>query len=75
MALLPISRDGYTGPYLEQLLVRIYMMSGEKQKALDHLEPLIKIPYFLSPGWLRIDPTYATLRGEPRYQRLVSGGA
>jgi eukaryotic-like serine/threonine-protein kinase len=75
IALLPMSKDGYTGPYIEHLLVRIYMIAGEKQKALDHLEPLLAMPYHLSPGWLRIDPTFAPLKGEPRFQRLVSGGS
>jgi tetratricopeptide (TPR) repeat protein len=70
--LLPISRDGFTGPYIEHLLVRIYMLAGEKEKALDHLEPLLELPYHLSPGWLRIDPTFAPLRGEPRFQKMVS---
>ena len=30
---------------------------GEPEKALEQLEPLLKIPYYLSPGWLKIDPT------------------
>jgi hypothetical protein len=29
--------------------------------------------YRLSPGWLRIDPTFAPLRGNPRFQRLAAG--
>jgi len=70
--LLPISKDGYTGPYLQHLLVRIYILTGEKQKALDHLEPLLKVPYHLSPGWLRVDPEFTSLKGEPRYQKLVA---
>jgi eukaryotic-like serine/threonine-protein kinase len=72
-ALLPISKDGFTGPYIQQLLVRIYMLAGEKEKALDHLEPLLKVPYHLSPGWLRIDPTFAPLKNEPRFQKMVAG--
>jgi len=71
-ALLPISKDGFTGPYIQQLLVRIYMLTGEKEKALDHLEPLLTVPYHLSPGWLRIDPTFAPLKNEPRFQKMVA---
>ena len=29
LALLPASGDGYTGPYLEHLLARIYILAGE----------------------------------------------
>ena len=71
MALVPISRDAYNGPYIQHRLVRIYLLVGEPEKALDQLEPLLKMPYYLSPGWLRIDPTFAPLKGNPRFERLV----
>jgi tetratricopeptide (TPR) repeat protein len=72
VALLPVSRDALAGPYLQHQLVRIYLLCGEPEKALDRLEPLLKMPYFLSPGWLRIDPTLAPLRGNPRFERLIA---
>jgi tetratricopeptide (TPR) repeat protein len=74
VALSPISRDGYTGPYLQHQLARIYLLVGEPGKAVDLLEPLLTVPYHLSPGWLRIDPTLAPLRGNPRFEKLVAGG-
>jgi tetratricopeptide (TPR) repeat protein len=70
-ALPQASADGYTGPYLQHQLARIYLLVGEPEKALDRLEPLLKIPYFLSPAWLRIDPTFEPLRQHPRFRRLV----
>jgi len=71
-AMLPISTDGVLGPYIQHQLVRIYILVGEPDKALDRLEPLLRIPYDLSPGLLRIDPTFDPLRKNPRFQRLAA---
>ncbi len=73
VALVPISRDAYYGAYNQHQLVRIYLLVGEPEKALDQLEPLLRMPYYLSPGWLRIDPTFAPLKGNPRFEKLVAG--
>jgi eukaryotic-like serine/threonine-protein kinase len=73
--LLPISRDSSNGPYYQLQLARIYLVVGEPEKALDQLEPLLRIPYYLSPGWLRIDPTFDPLRSNPRFQKLVAATA
>jgi len=72
---MALAREQWTatnGPYLQHQLARVYMLVGQKDKALDQLEPLLKMPYYLSPAWLRIDPAFAPLRGEPRFERLAS---
>jgi tetratricopeptide (TPR) repeat protein len=60
--------------YIQSVLIRIYLFGEEPEEALDQLEQLLKIPQgYISPGWLRIDPTYAPLRGQPRFERLANG--
>ena len=70
----PIDKEPVNGPYFQHQLARVYVTVGEHEKALDLLEPLLKIPYVLSPGWLKIDPNFDPLRKNPRFQKLVAGG-
>jgi TolB-like protein len=69
--LMPIRRDGYFGPYVQLQLARIYLLVGEPEQALDQLEPLLRVPFYLSSGWLRIDPTFDPLRTNLRFEQLV----
>jgi len=72
-ALAPISRDRIRGAYIQHQLARIDLLTGHPDQALDALAPLLKIPYYLSPGWLRVDPTFDALHGNPRFQQLIAG--
>ncbi|MGE5091723.1 MAG: protein kinase domain-containing protein [Bacillota bacterium] len=72
VSLAPASRDSYMGPYIQHLLARVYVIVGEPEKAIDQLDALLKMPYYLSPGWLRVDPAFAPLKGNPRFDRLAA---
>ncbi|HET9294500.1 MAG TPA: protein kinase [Gemmatimonadales bacterium] len=56
------------------LLIRTYLVVGEPEKALDTIEALQKRPYYLTPAWLGLDPTFNSLRGNPRFERILKGG-
>jgi tetratricopeptide (TPR) repeat protein len=75
VGLLPVSQDAYYGPYIQLQLARIHILLGQQEQAIDQLEPLLGIPYYLSPGWLRIDPTFDPLRGHARFEALLRGAA
>ena len=41
----------------------------------ERATPLLKIPYYLSSGWLKIDPNFAPLRSNLRFQTLLAQGS
>lgn len=41
---------------------QIHPLMAEPKKPSTKLELLLTTPYYLSPGWLWIDPTFAPLR-------------
>jgi hypothetical protein len=71
MALSPLSSHAYRGAYLQHQLARIYLLVGEPERALDALEPLLRMPYVLSPGWLRVDPMFDPVRKDARFRTLA----
>jgi eukaryotic-like serine/threonine-protein kinase len=70
--ILPLSREAYRGAYLLEGLARIYTMTGEFQKAIDALETLLSRPSHLNHVLIRLDPVWDPLRGEARYQKLIT---
>ncbi|HKU61768.1 MAG TPA: protein kinase [Gemmatimonadales bacterium] len=74
LELLSIAKDAYGGPYSQLQLVRIYTIIGETDKAMDQLEPLLRMSFYVSPGWLRVDPNFDPLRKNPRFRKLVGEG-
>jgi DNA-binding SARP family transcriptional activator/TolB-like protein len=72
VSMVPTERDAYLGAYALHQLARIETLVGEADSAGAHLEALLRIPYFVSRGWLRVDPTWRALRGTPRFERLVA---
>ena len=64
VALRRPSEDAVVGAYDQLQLARIYLLVGKLDKALDELEPLVKVPYYLSPAWLQIDPRVRPSSGQ-----------
>ena len=71
-AIVPIATDQTKGTYAQYLMIRVYITVGEPEKALDLLEELLKYPWLLTPAWLRIDPAFAPLKGNPRFEKLIA---
>jgi hypothetical protein len=58
-------------PYAVHQLIRVYLLAGKPDLALDQLALLLTMPYHVTPRWLLVDPDFATLRGNPRFDRLT----
>ena len=71
--MMPMQRDVVKGYNHEWELARIYTMTGAHEQAIAMLEHLLEVPGYLTAAWLRMDPTWDPLRGQPRFQRLVGG--
>ncbi|MEZ4588207.1 MAG: protein kinase [Gemmatimonadales bacterium] len=71
VALAPLGNHA-NGTYLAHQLIRIYLLLGEHDLALDRLETLLRVPYHLTPAWIRIDPDFKPLLGNPRLERILA---
>jgi TolB-like protein/DNA-binding SARP family transcriptional activator/Flp pilus assembly protein TadD len=71
--LLPVAKEAFRGYRHEWDLARIYTMVGDYDTAVSRLEYLLSIPGWLTPAWIRMDPDWDPLRGNPRFQRLLAG--
>jgi serine/threonine protein kinase len=69
--LLPVTKEAYRGVNLMTGLARIYALAGRHADAIDKLHYLVSVPSYVSPALLRLDPRWAMLRGEPRFEKLV----
>jgi TolB-like protein/class 3 adenylate cyclase len=70
--LMPASKSAIEGPLLIKYLALIYAWTGEKDRALKRLEEAAKLPGFLSYGQLRLQPYWDSLRGDPRFEKIVA---
>ena len=65
------ANDPLLGPQMRHDIVQISLLAGNYDSALKHLEVLVGMPYYVTPAWLRIDPSFDLVRDHPRFKRLL----
>jgi serine/threonine-protein kinase len=58
--------------YYTYVSARTALLAGDRDKALALLVEAFELRYFVTPAWLRIDPTWKSLRGDPRFEKLAT---
>jgi len=71
--LLPISKDAIAGAACAVNLAQIYAWTGEKDLAIEQIAAVERVPNDLSYGRLKLHPYWDSLRGDPRFEKIVSG--
>jgi serine/threonine protein kinase/Flp pilus assembly protein TadD len=70
--LLPISKDAIDGADLAINLAQIYAWTGEKDRAIEQIAAVERAPSDLSYGLLKLHPYWDSLRGDPRFEKIVA---
>ena len=60
-------------PYAHHLAARVDLLLGDRDASIAELRAILAKPYFISPAWLRVDPTWNPLRGDARFEKLAHG--
>jgi serine/threonine protein kinase/tetratricopeptide (TPR) repeat protein len=72
LELAPIAKDSLDGADVLYFYAVICAWTDERDLAVEQLETLAKIPAGPSYGDLRLSPNWDSLRGDPRFEKIVA---
>ncbi len=70
--ILPVTKDALDGAELLKYLAVIYAWCGEKDLAIQQIAATLRIPSTLNYGNLKLRPCWDSLRGDPRFEKIVA---
>jgi len=70
--LMPGAKSSLFGPRAVTNLALVYAWTGERDRALEQLETVATIPAGPTNGDLRFNPCWDSLRGDPRFDKIVA---
>jgi hypothetical protein len=69
-AVTDYSNDAINKPLAESVLAQVEAQVGDVDAAIAALPHLLEVPAGLTPGILRLDPSWDPLRKDPRFEKL-----
>jgi TolB-like protein/Flp pilus assembly protein TadD len=72
--LLPVEREAWRGVVLLEDLAEIHTRAGQHDAAIEIIERLLRLPGQVTEPALRVDPRWAPLRDQPRFEQLIARG-
>jgi serine/threonine-protein kinase len=73
--LLPPNLDAVAGPTCENRRAQVLVMIGDRDGAFDMLGKLVKLPFGLNQGDLKLNPMWDDLRDDPRFDAILAESA
>ena len=67
------SGDRWRYPKSESQIGAAFAVLGDADRAIPHIERAVSLPaqQGLTPAYLRLDPVWDKVRGDPRFQKLA----
>ena len=70
--LLPVEKDSINGAHMIEYFAITAAWVGEKDLACDRVAEAVRLPGQMSYGQLKLLPFWDPLRGDPRFEKIVS---
>jgi eukaryotic-like serine/threonine-protein kinase len=72
VALLPLTLDAASGPFIQTYLAQVYLLNGDLDNTVATLRPLLTFPSWITPEELSSDPLWAPLKSHPAFASLIT---
>jgi serine/threonine-protein kinase len=72
VAMLPVEREAVRGVNALEDQAIVLAMTGASEEAISLLSRLIRLPSHVTPAYLKLDPRFDALRGNPQFRALIT---
>jgi TolB-like protein len=75
LELMPVKRDASDGPLALAAVAQVHLALGDRGRALALLDQALSVPGNLIANVIRLEPWWAPLRADPRFQAALAKAA